>query len=217
MKKILLFFVLTGCSFGLTAQNQLTISNGIEINSGSNNGSGLKFTNLNATSAVSQNAPAKLLTLDNSGNVVLGNVPTIPVGASLWSVNGSNVASTTASSIVVGGTVPIPSGNPYGLYVARGILTEKVRVAGSASNFWADYVFDKTYQLPSLKNVEQFIKVNKHLPNVPSTAEVSENGIELFEMQATLLRKIEELTLYSIKQSKQIASLERKMNKMKKK
>ncbi len=67
---------------------------------------------------------------------------------------------------------------------------------------WPDFVFYPDYNLPSLEEVEQYINENKHLPEVPSEAEVQEHGIKLGEMDATLLQKIEELTLYVIEQNK---------------
>jgi len=60
---------------------------------------------------------------------------------------------------------------------------------------WADYVFDKTYRLPSLTEVEAYIKQNNRLPGIPSAAEVQQKGIEVGESQAALLKKIEELTI----------------------
>ncbi|WP_029903162.1 hypothetical protein [Prevotella sp. 10(H)] len=73
---------------------------------------------------------------------------------------------------------------------------------------WADFVFDKDYNLPSLSEVEKHIKEKQHLPDIPSEKEVKENGIDLGEMQAKLLQKIEELTLYVIEQDKKIKDLE---------
>lgn len=72
---------------------------------------------------------------------------------------------------------------------------------------WSDFVFDNNYNLMSLKDTESFIKQNGHLPNVPSASEVEKEGIELGEMNAILLQKIEELTLYVIELEKQIDEL----------
>ena len=94
------------------------------------------------------------------------------------------------------------NGTGYGLYVADGIRTEAVQI--DAETNWPDYVFANDYQLSSLSEVEAFIKQNKHLPNVPSAKEVNEKGINVVEMDATLLRKIEELTLHTISQQKHI-------------
>ena len=114
--------------------------------------------------------------------------------------------------ITVGSGVSIPAGSTYKMAISGGIITEKVKVATNGSPFWADFVFDKNYPLRSLTAVESFIKTNKHLPEIPSTAEVTKNGIDLAETQALLLQKIEELTLYVIKPDKEIKRLERKMD-----
>ncbi len=68
---------------------------------------------------------------------------------------------------------------------------------------WADYVFDKSYQLPSLQSVADYIRKNRHLPGIPTTEEVQKNGLDLGATQARLLEKIEQLTLYTIDQQKQ--------------
>ncbi|WBV55576.1 cell wall anchor protein [Chryseobacterium sp. Chry.R1] len=72
------------------------------------------------------------------------------------------------------------------------------------ANVWADYVFKKEYPLRSLEDVEKHIHEKGHLPNIPTAKEVLENGINVAEMNSKLLEKIEELTLYSIEQNKQI-------------
>ncbi|WP_029903166.1 hypothetical protein [Prevotella sp. 10(H)] len=68
---------------------------------------------------------------------------------------------------------------------------------------WSDFVFAKDYNLPSLSEVEKHIKEKQHLPDIPSEKEVKENGIDLGQMQAKLLQKIEELTLYVIELKKE--------------
>ncbi|SFZ93274.1 hypothetical protein SAMN05216324_1053 [Chryseobacterium limigenitum] len=72
------------------------------------------------------------------------------------------------------------------------------------------------YKLNSLEEVEQHIQEKGHLPNIPSADEVVKNGINLGEMDAKLLEKIEELTLYSIEQNKQIKSQSEKIEKLEK-
>jgi hypothetical protein len=81
------------------------------------------------------------------------------------------------------------------------IRTRKVRVD---QDTWADYVFESNYQLRPIKEVEQYIQKEKHLPDVPSAAEVKKEGLDLGDNQAVLLKKIEELTLYVIEQNKRI-------------
>jgi hypothetical protein len=92
-----------------------------------------------------------------------------------------------------------------------GSSQKKVKAAVATSNDWADYVFADNYQLKSLKEVEQFVKNNKHLPNVPSANEVVEQGIDMAKMDAKLLEKIEELTLYMIEMDKKNAAQEKQI------
>ncbi|MCX6205558.1 MAG: hypothetical protein NTZ19_04815 [Bacteroidetes bacterium] len=91
----------------------------------------------------------------------------------------------------------------YKLYVEQGILTEKVKVAVKDSKDWYDNVFAPDYQLLSIQKLEKFIQENKHLPDVPTTEEVMTNGLDLGKMNATLLKKVEELTLYIIEMKKE--------------
>jgi len=67
---------------------------------------------------------------------------------------------------------------------------------------WPDYVFAKDYKLPSLQETEKHIREKGHLPGIPSAEEVKANGVDLGEMNAKLLKKIEELTLYLIQSEK---------------
>jgi hypothetical protein len=76
---------------------------------------------------------------------------------------------------------------------------------------WPDYVFEKNYKLKTIPELEVFLKENKHLPNVPSAAEVTKEGIDVATMNAKLLEKIEELSLYIIEQNKRIEALEQKV------
>ncbi len=66
-----------------------------------------------------------------------------------------------------------------------------------------------------LKELEQYILQNKHLPDVPTQDEISKNGIDVYEMNAVLLKKLEELTLYVIEQQKQIVELENEIKNIK--
>ncbi len=77
---------------------------------------------------------------------------------------------------------------------------------------WSDFVFENDYKLQTLEEVEEHISKNGHLPEIPSEEEVIENGINLGEMNAKLLQKIEELTLYLIKQNKEIQKLKKEVN-----
>jgi len=100
----------------------------------------------------------------------------------------------------------------YRLFVKDGIKTEKVKVEIAAENGWADYVFKKDYKLMPLNEVESYININGHLPEVPSTEEAIKNGIELKEMNILLLKKVEELTLHLIEQNNQITNQKYQIN-----
>ncbi|MDI3546332.1 MAG: hypothetical protein PWQ43_1728 [Rikenellaceae bacterium] len=71
------------------------------------------------------------------------------------------------------------------------------------------------YNLIPLKELEQYIFKNKHLPNVPTQDEISKDGMDVYEMNTILLKKVEELTLYVIEQQKQIEQLENKIKNIK--
>jgi len=86
-------------------------------------------------------------------------------------------------------TERLPTG--YQLAVGGKILAEEVRIKQIKD--WADYVFQPDYQLKTLPEVEGFIKIHRHLPDMPSAVEAEQQGIGLGAMQARLLRKIEEL------------------------
>lgn len=102
------------------------------------------------------------------------------------------------------GVVPTPS-SLYRLFVEDGIVTRDVLVTVDP---FPDFVFEIEYDLMSIYELEKFIKSNKHLPNIPSKNEVEQaKGFEIGEMQANLLRKVEELTLYIISLQKQVDEL----------
>lgn len=71
-----------------------------------------------------------------------------------------------------------------------------------------DYVFNSNYKLMPLRELENFIEKNKHLPNMPTAKEVEKNGADIGEINRLLVEKIEELTLYIIEQEKRIKKLE---------
>ena len=77
----------------------------------------------------------------------------------------------------------------------------------------ADFVFDKDYELTPLNEVEEYIKTNKHLPDIESESEMISNGVDLQNLTIQLLQKVEELTLYTIEQEKRIKELEEQLNK----
>ena len=78
-----------------------------------------------------------------------------------------------------------------------------------------DYVFKNDYQLRSIEELEEFIKQNSHLPEIPSAKEFEQNGVMQAEMDMNLLKKIEELTLYTIQQQKEIENLKKENEELK--
>jgi hypothetical protein len=96
--------------------------------------------------------------------------------------------------------------NKYALFVEEGILSEDYAIGPQST--WADHVFKADYKLQNLKEVEDYIKTNNRLPDMPSATEVQENGYTLHDINVKLLQKVEELTLYSIQQNKKIEDLE---------
>ncbi len=86
------------------------------------------------------------------------------------------------------------------------------KIRYSSKNQWSDRVFEKNYELLPLKKTEEFIEKNKHLPNVPSAAEVVEKGVAVDVMVSKLLEKVEELTLHMIHQEKEIERLKKQIS-----
>jgi hypothetical protein len=79
-----------------------------------------------------------------------------------------------------------------------------------------DYVFEKNYNLRPLSDVKRYIEQNKHLPEIPSARQMEEEGIQVGDMQMSLLKKIEELTLYLIEQKEEIKLLKQELADLKK-
>ncbi len=110
------------------------------------------------------------------------------------------------------GTESIPS--QYKLAVAGKMISEEVKVQLQSN--WPDFVFKKDYKLPTLTEVENHIKEKGHLENIPSAETVKKEGFFLGKMDAKLLQKIEELTLYTINQEKKLETQNTKIEKLEK-
>ncbi len=122
-------------------------------------------------------------------------------------------SSTEIFTILGSGSVGIGTTTPGSFKLA---VTGKIAAWGevrvlNANTAFPDYVFAKGYKLLSLPEVERYIELNKHLPEVPSAQEVEKDGMGLAEMNTIAIRKIEELTLHLIEMNKQVVELKQQV------
>lgn len=110
------------------------------------------------------------------------------------------------------GNVGIGVLNPVNKLEVNGVIRANEVIVETG---WADYVFQDDYKLKPLSEVEAFIKANKHLPSLPSAAKIQEKGAHMAELMTKMMEKIEELTLYSIEQKKEIDELKRRLDEKK--
>jgi hypothetical protein len=111
------------------------------------------------------------------------------------------------------GKVGIGTDSPTELLSVNGnIKSKKVIVTQTG---WADFVFADDYRLLPLAEVEKFIKQHRRLPDIPSQNEVDEKGIDVGEVQARLLQKIEELTLYVIELERKLSAQQEELENLK--
>jgi hypothetical protein len=152
--------------------------------------------------SIDQNGSVRVISpsrISAGGEVSSNNLGTVNYLAKFTAANA--IANSTiydnGTSVGIGTTDP----GPYKLAVDGIVGVRKLKVTQATP--WADYVFEPTYELRPLSQVESFIKENKHLPEVPSAKEVEKSGLDVGETTALLLKKIEELTLYMIEMKKE--------------
>ena len=166
-------------------------------------GYNLGFTNTNNSYTYKVNNPAASIRMGYNGAIEFRTAPQGTAGA--------NLILTERMKILQNGNVGIGTSSPAhkldvtGNIRATGtIRANEVRVASGG----ADFVFADDYSLRSLKEVEQFIIENKHLPEIAPADEMIQNGVNMGEFQIQLLQKIEELTLYVIELEKRLSEVE---------
>jgi hypothetical protein len=163
----------------------------------------------------------KGLSMNTTGNVGIGaESPTarlhVQSGGTSATANALLVTNSAGSSLLTvreGGKVLIgPSTVATGTHADYRLSVDGKVVAKSfvaTMTGWADYVFEPSYQLMPLDSLEAYISEHRHLPGVPTTQEVTSQGVDVTETMVTLLRKVEELTLYVIELKRENAALRR--------
>jgi hypothetical protein len=146
-----------------------------------------------------------VMVLTKAGTLGIGT--SAPAAGTLLDVNGTTYSRKLYVGMPDANTIAnMGSNNLLAVNGTAVFVKAKVAVYGST---WPDYVFSLTYKLTPLDSLEQFIQLNKHLPEVPSAGDVQKNGIDLGDNQTLLLKKIEELTLFVIEQNKQSEELQK--------
>lgn len=155
-----------------------------------------------AIGANSRVAASNALILGNQVNVGIGtSAPTnrLEVISQSPNTSGLTLKNLTAASPATQTTDQFLTVNEKG-----DVVKARYQLRISRPSEWSDQVFSSSYPLRSLSSVASYIDQHGHLPGVPSAEHVVKDGVDLVKMQATLLEKIEELTLYSIEQDKKI-------------
>lgn len=161
---------------------------------------GLNFWKVNTNSGTSGDFR---LFLHNDGNVGIGTSNP----RSLLEVKGE----ISSEDVYVAGRIGIGTTTPQSELAVNGIITAK-EVKVTVEGF-PDYVFNPEYKLRSLNELEEYIKFNKHLPDIPTEKDVRKTGLDLGQMNANLLKKVEELTLYIIELDKEVKELKSELEK----
>lgn len=128
--------------------------------------------------------------------------------------NNTGAYASLADRLIIDNTGNVGIGTPSPdekLTVNGTIHSKEVKVNNSIPV--PDYVFKKTYKLPSLRQLKTYLKANHHLPEIPSATEIAENGLDLGEMNLKLLKKVEQLTLYAIDQKEENEKLKQRQQK----
>ena len=174
------------------------------------NSSGLRFPNLKSDATTTSVPGGKVLSVDINGNVVLVQLstttlgqtqslnPNSPVAEKTWKDQDGYLYNNSTNGVVINGSGL--EGNS--LIVKGGILSKEVNVKVEGSESWPDYVFKPSYKRMTLDEVEKFININGHLPNVASATEMAATGNNLNKTDIKLLEKVEELTLYLLEMKK---------------
>ncbi len=173
-----------------TPGSKLDVNGEIAIGSGS--------VNANTTKMYIRNTSGKTWAISSGGN--MNNQTNFSIYN--WTDHSSETTPLPYFNITQEGNVGIGLHTPTTkLDVAGTIRAYEVKVCLSQG---CDFVFKSDYKLMNLRKLEEFVKTNQHLPEIASEKEMTENGVNMKDMQMKLLQKIEELTLYTIEQNKNL-------------
>ena len=200
--------------FGANVYSSNGNGGGLTVQAGNGSGSGI---NGDLTLRAGQTSSPSSIT--TGGNLILETgKPSDGLSGGYINFNtyqGTPSIPVTSMRILANGNIGIGTAIPDAKLAVKGTIhTQEVKVD---MNGWSDYVFNKTYLLPTLSSIKTYIDQNHHLPEIPSEAEVIKNGINLGEMVKLQTKKIEELTLYLIEQQKINQYLQQQINQLAKK
>ncbi|GAA4778324.1 hypothetical protein GCM10023231_01090 [Olivibacter ginsenosidimutans] len=143
-----------------------------------------------------------LLRFENVG--AIGFFSRSSTGSS-YTLDDSQLETYRRMTILTNGNVGIGIRTPAEKLAVNGTIRAK-EIKVEAAN-WADYVFEEGYALPTLTEMERYVREHRHLPGIPDKDEVAANGVNLGEMNRKLLEKVEELTLHLIEKDKEVKAL----------
>ncbi len=213
MSNKLFFFIFIFCGSALTAQSQVPTLQAVTTQ-GSTTTKSIFISSQSGLSIVTDPGNSSLITHWLRASPVDPGVMRFDCGSmdarSGWEFYNSNTNKSLLYIRQNPGFIGIGTAEPKARLAVNGVvLAKKVRITPIN---WADYVFEPSYDLPSLQQLEKFITHHKHLPDIPSAKAVSKDDLNLGESQVGLLRKIEEMTLYLIAQDKKLKEREEYIN-----
>lgn len=164
------------------------------------------------TNGLTQGDDISILFDDQKGNNSDNSTAGLVIGPQISTFAKEGIRITATGNVGIG-TSMVNNPNNYKLGVSGVIGCQGINIENTSTT-WSDYVFDPNYSLLALDTLERFIKEKKHLPEVPTACDVADKGINIAEMESTLLKKVEELTLYTIKLNKQNEELKTRLSKL---
>ena len=218
-----------------------TLNSQIQLSGTANGGGGSNFTvkttvaNQRTILQVTPNGTSQIAFLNVTNGSDVNNAGLVRVGArgayGILSTANNGTPATTLKHVVIEldptaaqtGEAFVVSTNGFNVSGTPTILSKTdltgihtIEAKVTATVAAPDYVFESDYSLRSLEEVEAFVKVNKHLPEMPSAAEFAQNGVTLGKMSMDLLKKVEELTLYMIELKKENEILKARVSSLEK-